>query len=80
MEFWQVEPVGGTCTVLDRLPPFQYRYMPVGKGTQPTDGKTSLSKGGSCHMGRGALLPPQSMFSRSTTLYRRSQLMEGNNA
>ena len=65
------ERVGGTCNVLDRLPPFQYRYMPVGKVTKPTDGKTSLSEGGSCHMGRGARLPPQSSFSRSTRLCRK---------
>ena len=25
------ETVDKTCNVMDRLPPFQYRYMPVGK-------------------------------------------------
>jgi hypothetical protein len=54
----QVPTSDGTCNVLDRIPPFQYRYMPVGKVTKPSDGKTSLSEGGSCHMGRGARLPP----------------------
>lgn len=47
----------GACNVLDRLPPFQYRYMPVGKVVKPSDGRTSLSEGGSCHMGRPARLP-----------------------
>jgi hypothetical protein len=57
--------VDNTCNVLDRLPPFQYRYMPVGKVTKPSDRKTSLSEGGSCHMGRGACIPKGSTVSTS---------------
>ena len=33
--------------------------MPAGKVTKPADGKTSLSEGGACHMGRPARLPRQ---------------------
>ncbi len=36
---------------------FDARYKPIGKITKPTDKKTSLSEGGSCHMGRAAQLP-----------------------
>lgn len=46
------------CNVLNRLPPFQYAYKPVGTiNKKPAaDGKkkTSLDEGGSCHMGRAA--------------------------
>jgi hypothetical protein len=38
-----------TCDITDRLPPFWYRYMPNGTITAPSS--TSLSKGGTCHMG-----------------------------
>jgi len=65
------ETTSGTCNVLDRIPPFQYRYMPVGKVAKPADGKDSLSDGGSCHMGRGARMPPSSSFSRSTRMCRK---------
>ena len=51
------ETAGNTCNVLDRLPPFQYRYRASGRVAKPADGKTSLSEGGSCHMGRAARLP-----------------------
>lgn len=53
------------CNVLDRLPPFQYRYRPVGEIKPSSDGKTSLDEGGSCHMGRAAGLHPR--FSTVTT-------------
>ena len=48
--------------MLDRLPPFQYRYRPVGKIYKPAEdgqGRTSLSLegGGACHMGRAARMP-----------------------
>lgn len=33
------------------------RYMPAGKISKPADGKTSLSEGGACHMGRAARMP-----------------------
>lgn len=47
------------CNVMDRLPLFQYRYRPVGKVHAPADSsKTSLSQGGSCHMGRAVHVPP----------------------
>lgn len=45
-----------SCNVLDRLPPFQYRYMPSGKVYAHPDGKTTLDEGGACHMGRAARL------------------------
>ncbi len=64
------ETLGCTCNVLDRIPPFQYRYMPYGKVAKPRDAKTSLSEGGSCHMGRAARLPHTS-FSGSTRLCRK---------
>jgi hypothetical protein len=50
----------GTCSVLDRLPPFQYRYMPSGRVYVPPlqSTRTSLSEGGACHMGRAAKFPP----------------------
>lgn len=44
------------CNVLDRLPLFQYRYMPVGSITEPEDKRTTVHEGGSCHMGRGTRL------------------------
>ena len=46
------------CNVLDRLPPFKYAYKPVGKIKSPADARTSLSEGGSCHMGRAAAWAP----------------------
>ncbi len=55
----------GTCNVLDRLPPFQYRYMPSGKVVKPADGRTSLSEGGACHMGRPPRLPNDHDFNIS---------------
>ena len=49
------------CNVFDRLPPFQYRYMPSGKMyIRPEDKlskRTSVDDGGVCHMGRAANLP-----------------------
>jgi hypothetical protein len=44
------------CNVLDRLPLFQYRYMPVGRVQAPLDQRTSVDEGGSCHMGRSVQL------------------------
>jgi hypothetical protein len=64
------DPAKGTCNVLDRLPPFQYRYMPSGKVFVPiTQGSrlTSLSEGGACHMGRAARLPPTPLRSSVQT-------------
>lgn len=55
------ETAAGTCNVFDRLPPFQYRYAPAGKVAKPPDGKTSLSEGGACHMGRPPRLPKRAM-------------------
>lgn len=40
------------CNTLDRLPLFQYRYVPAGTVKKPADAKTSLDQGGVCHMGR----------------------------
>jgi hypothetical protein len=48
--------VDEACNVLDRLPPFQYRHMPVGNVYAHPDGKTTLDEGGACHMGRAARL------------------------
>lgn len=42
------------CNVLDRLPSFQYRYMPSGRIHRHADARTTLDEGGSCHMGRAA--------------------------
>lgn len=53
--------VDEACNVLDRLPPFQYRYMPSGKVYPHPDGKTTLDEGGACHMGRAARLPSQTI-------------------
>jgi hypothetical protein len=53
-----------TCNVIDRLPPFQYRYRPVGRIHKHADGKTSLDEGGACHMGR----PPRVTSSVKTHL------------
>lgn len=60
-----------TCNVLDRLPPFQYRYRPVGKIAKPADGKTSLSEGGACHMGRAPRMPNSTTAMVNTQLCRK---------
>ncbi len=60
-----------TCNVLDRLPMFQYCYQPVGSITKPPDGKTSLSPGGACHMGRAARLPTSNVTITSMSLCRK---------
>jgi hypothetical protein len=63
------DPAKGTCNVLDRLPPFQYRYIPTGKVFVPPTqaARTSLSEGGACHMGRAARLPPTPLRSTMQT-------------
>lgn len=48
------------CSVIDRLPPFMYRYSPDGK-ISPTQ-ETTLDQGGSCHMGPLARLDYQQSF------------------
>lgn len=55
------------CNVLDRLPPFQYAYKPVGTIKKPADGKTSLDEGGSCHMGRAAGWDPKMVSAVTAT-------------
>lgn len=50
--------VTAKCAVLDRLPKFQYRIKTdasfVRSGSRTTLSRTTLSKGGVCHMGRAA--------------------------
>ena len=65
------EPRDKTCNVLDRLPPFQYRYRPVGRVAKPADGRTSLSEGGACHMGRAARMPRNRQAMVDTQLCRK---------
>ena len=45
-----LQPSTSTCHVLDRIPPFQYRYMNSKKYTKST--YSTLQDGGACHMGR----------------------------
>lgn len=48
---------GSTCSTLDRLPPFMYRYSNEGRIYQEQSAKrTTLDEGGVCHMGRPARL------------------------
>jgi hypothetical protein len=66
------------CNVLDRLPPFKYRYMPKGKVMPSPDDRTTLDEGGSCHMAPAAKMPPRSEIPASVetkycrTIYKNS--------
>ena len=42
------------CGVLDRLPPFRYRYVNAKKTIPAPPTLTTFSEGGDCHMGRAA--------------------------
>lgn len=65
--------VGVECNVLDRLPPFKYRYMPNGRILGARSDRTTVDEGGSCHMGRAAKMPPASEIPSSVeTKYCRS--------
>lgn len=63
---WGSNPAGGTCHVLDRLRPFQYRYK-SDRQAVPVVGKYTTDQGGVCHTGRAATLTPQTTAKVSTT-------------
>jgi hypothetical protein len=45
------------CNVIDRLPPFQYKYVATGTIYKPSTQRTTIDEGGSCHMGPAAAIP-----------------------
>lgn len=57
---------GGTCHVLDRLRPFQYRYK-SDRPAVPVKGRYTTDTGGVCHTGRAATLTSQASAKVSTT-------------
>ncbi len=55
-------PQGPVCPVLDRLPPFRYRFMDSGTKLPAAGGATTLDEGGDCHLARPVRVtsPPSS--------------------
>jgi hypothetical protein len=66
----------GTCDVTDRLPVFKYRY--VSNGTITSQSKTSLHKGGACHMGTAPTYIPTEPDEYITTVCRKKNETHSN--